>query len=211
MKLIIKRKNKIITILGLLLLISGIFILVYHYSSYKILDNIEEEKIEEFINTDTVVENIEDTSSNNVVTTTSTKEEVPYIAVLEIPAISLKKGLVSQNSKYNNINYGIKIIDKSNMPDVVNGNFVLASHNGSSYVSYFRNLSKLSLNDKIYVYYNGIKYEYYLSKIYDTPKDGNIEVSRDTTKTTITLITCKRGTKDTQTVYIGYLSSEVSY
>lgn len=210
MKSIIKRKNKIITILGLLLLLSGIFILTYHYSTYKKLDNIEEEKIEEFINTDTVIENIEDTSSPTEVATT-TKEEVPYIAVLEIPTISLKRGLVSQTSKYNNINYGIKIIDKSTMPDVVNGNLVLASHNGSSYVSFFRNLNKLSLDDKIYVYYNGIKYEYLLSKIYDTPKDGNIEVSRDTTKTTITLITCKRGTKDTQTVYIGYLNSEVSY
>jgi len=210
MKSKIKRKNKIIIILGLLLLLSGIFILTYQYSSYKKLDTLEEEKIEEFINTDTVIDNTEDTSTLES-TTTTTKEEVPYIAVLEIPAISLKKGLVSQNSKYNNVNYGVQIIDKSTMPNVVNGNLVLASHNGSSYISYFRNLNKLSLNDKIYIYYNGIKYEYILKKIYDTPKDGYIEVERDINKTTITLITCKKGTKDIQTVYIGYLSSEVSY
>ena len=97
------------------------------------------------------------------------------------------------------------------MPDVVNGNLVLASHNGASYISFFRNLDKLNINDKIYVYYGGYKYTYSLSKTYDTPKDGNIEVYRDNSKTTITLITCKKNSKDTQVVYIGYLDSKELY
>lgn len=209
MKSIIKRKNKIFTILGVLLLISGVFILIYHYSSYKKLDDIEEIKIEEFINNETSKENIENDTIIEEKNTTS-KEEVSYIAVLEIPSISLKKGLVNYKSKYNNVNYGIEIIN-NDMPDKVSGNLVLASHNGSSYISFFKNLNKLSINDKIYVYYNGIKYEYVLSKIYDTLKDGTVEVNRDINKTTITLITCKKNTKDTQVVYIGYLSSEVAY
>lgn len=97
------------------------------------------------------------------------------------------------------------------MPDVVNGNLVLASHNGASYISFFKNLYKLNNDDKVYVYYNGYKYEYSISKIYDTNKDGHIEVYRDNQKTTITLITCKKNTKDTQTVYIGYLTNKVTY
>ena len=107
--------------------------------------------------------------------------------------------------------YNIQIIDKSTMPNVVNGNLVLASHNGASYISFFRNLDKLNINDKIYVYYGGYKYIYSLSKTYDTPKDGNIEVYRDNSKTTITLITCKKNSKDTQVVYIGYLDSKELY
>ena len=97
------------------------------------------------------------------------------------------------------------------MPDVVNGNLVLASHNGASYISFFKNLYKLNIDDKVYVYYNGYKYEYSISKIYDTSKDGHIDVYRDNQKTTITLITCKKNTKDTQTVYIGYLTNKVAY
>ena len=76
---------------------------------------------------------------------------------------------------------------------------------------FWNNLTKYFNNDKIYIYYGGYKYEYSLSKIYDTPKDGNVEVHRDNSKTTITLITCKKNTKDTQVVYIGYLDSKELY
>ena len=82
---------------------------------------------------------------------------------------------------------------------------------GKRTVDHFNVINKLNNDDKIYVYYNGYKYEYSISKIYDTSKDGHIEVYRDNQKTTITLITCKKNTKDTQTVYIGYLTNKVAY
>lgn len=205
------KKIDLIKCIGLFLFICGTFMLIYNHSMKIKLNEDNDLKIEEFLENDTNEEieiQEEDTQEE---TTTSNVSSYNYIAVLEIPSINLKRGLVDPSSKYNNVNYNIQIIDKSTMPDVVNGNLVLASHNGASYISFFRNLDKLNINDKIYVYYDGYKYIYSLSKTYDTPKDGNIEVYRDNNKTTITLITCKKNTKDTQVVYIGYLDSKELY
>lgn len=204
------RHNDLIKCIGLFLLVCGVFMFIYNQTMKTRLNEENNLKIEEFLENETneeivVEEDIkEETNTSNV-------SSYDYIAVLEIPSINLKRGLVDPSSKYNNVNYNIQIINKSTMPDVVNGNLVLAGHNGASYVSFFRNLDKLNINDKIYIYYGGYKYEYSLSKIYDTPKDGNVEVHRDNSKTTITLITCKKNTKDTQVVYIGYLDSKELY
>ena len=204
------RHNDLIKCIGLFLLVCGAFMFIYNQTMKTRLNEENNLKIEEFLENETneeivVEEDIkEETNTSNV-------SSYDYIAVLEIPSINLKRGLVDPSSKYNNVNYNIQIINKSTMPDVVNGNLVLAGHNGASYVSFFRSLDKLNINDKIYIYYGGYKYEYSLSKIYDTPKDGNVEVHRDNSKTTITLITCKKNTKDTQVVYIGYLDSKELY
>lgn len=209
-----KENNKVnlIRYIGLFLLVCGAFMLIYNHCMKIRLNEENDLKIEEFLENENTDEEIENTDKNtNTETTTSNVSNYNYIAVLEIPSINLKRGLVDPSSKYNNVNYNIQIINKSTMPDVVNGNLVLASHNGASYISFFKNLYKLNINDKIYIYYGGYKYEYLLSKIYDTQKDGNIEVYRDNSKTTITLITCKKNTKDTQVVYVGYLESKELY
>ena len=205
------KKTDLIKCIGLFLFVCGEFMLIYNYSINSRLNEENDLKIEEFLENDTNEEIEIQEEDIQEETTTSNVSSYNYIAVLEIPSINLKRGLVDPSSKYNNVNYNIQIIDKSTMPDVVNGNLVLASHNGASYISFFRNLDKLNINDKIYVYYGGYKYTYSLSKTYDTPKDGNIEVYRDNSKTTITLITCKKNSKDTQVVYIGYLDSKELY
>lgn len=204
------RTNNIIKFIGLILIAISCFMFIYNYANHKKLDKQEEIKIEDFFK--------EEISTSDEVTTPteSTKEEIKsvnynYIAVLEIPSINLKRGLVDPSSKYNNVNYNIQILNSSTMPNVTNGNLILAGHNGASYISFFKNLHKLNINDKVYLYYNGVKYEYLISKYYDTNKDGNVEIYRDQQKTTITLITCKKNAKDKQVVYIGYLNSEVSY
>lgn len=204
------RHNDLIKCIGLFLLVCGAFMFIYNQTMKTRLNEENNLKIEEFLENETTEEIVVEEDIKEE-TNTSNVSSYDYIAVLEIPSINLKRGLVDPSSKYNNVNYNIQIINKSTMPDVVNGNLVLAGHNGASYVSFFRNLDKLNINDKIYIYYGGYKYEYSLSKIYDTPKDGNVEVHRDNSKTTITLITCKKNTKDTQVVYIGYLDSKELY
>jgi len=203
--------NKIIKVLGICLIISGLFICFYHYFTIKKLETSEEIKIEEFFNEETSISEEDNTSVIEEVQTTPKQKDYDYIAVLEIPTISLKRGLVSPDSYYNKVNYNIQIIEHSTMPDVENGNLILAGHNGSSYVAFFNKLYKLNNGDKVYVYYNGYKYEYTIDNIYDTPKDGHIEIYRNSNKTTITLITCKKNTKDTQTVFIGYLTNKEQY
>ena len=134
-----------------------------------------------------------------------------YIAVLESPDINLKRGLVDYNSKYNDVKYNIQIIEKSNMPDKPNGNFILAGHNGTSSVSFFRNLNKLTTDSLINIYYKGYKYIYKFNNSYEVDKDGEIEIKRDINKNTITLITCKKNSKTKQVVNIGYLVDKVEY
>lgn len=200
--------NNILSYIGIFIIMAGACLFIYDKCRDQQLDQKEEIKIQQFFE--------EETTSTEEETTTSTVETKPsvsynYIAVLEIPKINLKRGLVDPTSKYNNVNYNIQIIESSTMPNIENGNLILASHNGASYVSFFDKLSKLDINDKVYVYYNGIKYEYLISKYYETNKDGMVEIYRNQNKSTITLISCKKNTKDKQLVYIGYLNSEESY
>lgn len=131
-----------------------------------------------------------------------------YIALLEIPKINLKRGL----SYYkNSINYNIEIVDGSSFPDRDGSNLILASHSGNSKVSFFKNLYKLVLGDKVYIYYNDFKYEFVIDDIYDVKKDGTVEIERYKDKKTITLITCKNGSDDLQEVYVGYLTDYYHY
>lgn len=198
--------------IGLFVLMCGLFMFIYHYCTIKNLEDESNLKVEEFFIEETPIKEV-DQNKDEVIEkpTTSQKSSYDYIAVLEIPSISLKRGLVNPDSYYNNVNYNIQIIEHSTMPDVVNGNLILAGHNGSSYISFFKNLYKVKENEKVYVYYQGYKYEYVINKIYDTPKDGYIEIYRDHDKSAITLITCKKNTKDTQTVYVGYLTNKEQY
>lgn len=205
-----KNKNQLFFIIGLFFIACGIFAFIYYHFKYESISKSEEIKIEEFFIEEQIIE-------NQTPTTPVEEEEISkkvsynYIAILEIPTINLKRGLVDPSSYYNNVDYNIQIINSSTFPDVENGNFILASHNGASYVSFFKNLYKLNINEKVYVFYNGFKYEYIIENIYDTPKDGYVEIYRNYDKTTITLITCKKNTKDKQVVYIGYLNNKTPY
>lgn len=205
-------RKLIISFIGLILCISGLLLVFNHYHKIKIYNSYSDNKIAEFFDNDILeVENdnlvIQGIKENN----NFDKRDEDYIAILEIPAISLKRGLLSPNSYYNKVNYNIQIINNSIMPDIINGNLVLAGHNGARYVSFFKDLYKLNINDKVYIYYHGYKYEYSINNIYDTSKDGDVEIYRDSNKTTLTLITCKRNTKDIQTVYIGYQTNKELY
>lgn len=126
-----------------------------------------------------------------------------YLAKLEIPKISLKRYLYAKDSYQNNVDKNVFVLNDSDMPDKVNGNFILAAHNGNTSVGHFKHLNQLTLNDEVIVYYNNSKYVYKVAKIYDVLKTGTVSIKRDKSLTTITLITCLGS--DRQLVVIGYL------
>ena len=125
-----------------------------------------------------------------------------YVGYLSIPKLNLKKGFTEINNKYNNVNRNIEVIKPSNYPDVNKGNFIIAGHSGSSSVSFFKDLYKLVLDDEVYITYNGNEYKYKIKKIYTDLKDGDVAIRRNQNATTLTLITCTKGDKATQTIYI---------
>lgn len=134
-----------------------------------------------------------------------------YIGVLEIPKINIKRGFLNINDKGNNVNKNLQVIKGSDMPDVKNGNLIIAAHSGNSYISYFKNLHKLSNDDVAYVYFNNIKYTYKVAGKYDAEKNGKVTIHRDNKKNTLTLITCSQTDKTKQIVYILELESEENY
>lgn len=206
-----RKENKWLILLGIILIIVSIFIIsldIYKSTKKEIQ---EVELVEEFFEEVEEVKNDEEVSIIEEEKVETSSPTYNYIAILEIPSINLKRGLVDYNSKYNNVKYNIQIIEHSQMPNVENSNLILAGHNGSSSVSFFKDLYKLKDDSLIYLYYDGYKYIYKLNNYYDTDKDGKVEIVRNRYKNTITLITCKRNTKDKQTVFIGYLVDKVEY
>lgn len=184
------KESKSHVIFGSLLIIFGIgvFIFPYIYNQYQ--EKQEELKIEQFFYKETSKEEnivIEEEKTN-------LDQENNYIGILEIPIISLQKGFYGINDINNNVNRNIEIIENSDMPDVVNGTFILAGHSGSGTYSHFKNLYKLSLNDDLYIYYSKNKYSYKVVNIYDVEKTGKVKIKRDANKTYLVLITCRHNT-----------------
>ena len=189
-----KEKNKSwLIITGSLILLSGIGLIAYDIYSNKELDKIEDNALVEFY--DTEVEDIE-----VIIEEPEEKKEVKeqtkieYIAVLKIPKINLERGLVNPSSYLNNVNYNVQIINGSDMPDVNNGNLILAGHSGNARISYFRNLNKLDLNDTATIIYKNKTYNYKVVDKYEIEKTGEAEIIRDKNKNILTLITCKHNT-----------------
>lgn len=196
-------KNAKIT-LSILLLFLGIVCLTFTYFQ-TIKQNLFNEKnlrYFEEIDISEAVDEVNEETNTEEVTTTKPIINYNYIGYLDIPKINLKRGFVSLNSKYNSVSYNVMLIKGSSMPDVKNGNLILAAHRGNSSVSFFDKLYKLEIGDEANITYNNKVYKYKLVNTYLEEKDGSIAIYRDETKNTLTLITCTRGDKKTQTVFI---------
>lgn len=213
-----KRKNKnkilsrLLSVVGFLLIFLGfgfICFKIYHNYSIKQLEN---NSIQEFFN-------IQEDSFDNTNNETENKQEIPstpkssynYIAVLEIPKINLKRGLLSIDDKNNNINKNVAILKKSDMPDVENGLLVLASHSGSANISYFRHLNKLEISDQVYIYYKNIKYIYEVTSNERQDKTGNITISKKEDETNLILTTCDPVNKNKQVIITTKLIDKMPY
>lgn len=177
-----RRENKWLLLFGILLILFSIFIISFDIYKNTKKEIQEVELVEDFFQEEPNVleEPIEEeevsTQENKVETSSPTYN---YVAILEIPSIGLKRGIVDFNSKYNNVKYNIQIIEHSEFPIVENSNLILAGHNGSSNVSFFKNLYKVKEDSLIYLYYDGYKYIYKLNHSYDTAKDGKVEIKRN--------------------------------
>lgn len=174
---------------------------IYDRNTLGKLDNVTEED-ESPSSSDDNKENNSNSGGTSKPSNNNSSGRNSYIGTLEIPKIKVKKGFVDPSSKYNDIDYNVTIIETSVFPDVEKGAFILAAHSGSGPLAYFKDLYKLNVGDKAYVSYKGIKYTYKIVKIYKQKKQGYVTIYRDPDKTTLALITCTKGDKKSQTVYI---------
>lgn len=202
-------KNILLIILGLLIIFVSSVALVYNYYSNKNMEKIEDKSIEVFFE-EQITDDKESQEETPKEEEKKTEVVIDYKAILEIPKINLKRGIVDKNSSYNNVNKNIYIVKETTFPDEQKeSHIILAAHSGNSYVSFFRNLNKLSFDDKVYFYYANKKYIYNIVKRYEIEKSGKLNF-RLTDGSDMTLITCISGTNK-QVVYVAKLISEENY
>lgn len=145
----------------------------------------EEVLVEQYVNSFKTVEPYELKNKKKI-----KKIKSKYAAILEIPSISLKKGIVNPHSIHNNVNENIEIIKPYHMPNESNRTIVLASHSGTSKVAFFNNLKLINLNDNVYIYYNNKKYQYKVIDKYKIKKIGYFNIKNYKKKTLLALVTC---------------------
>ena len=206
-----KQKNNqfysITIIIGVSLLTLGFIFYGYNYYQKKTNDKIEEKSIEKFFEIEEETSIVEESEEENPIIK---KDDEIYIGVLEIPKINLKKGLVDKTSPKNNVNKNIYLLKETILPDEqAISHILLAAHSGNSYVSFFKNLRKLEITDKVYFYYKGMKYIYEIFDKYEIEKTGVAKLNQ-TNMSDITLITCISGTNK-QIIYIAKLIDEEKY
>lgn len=199
-------------IVGFLILTIGILIF-FSTPLMKLKEEVFEEMrlaiFKKNINEDNTTINNINTENLNVTKEESVEKETEdkkanyeYIGELAIPDIRLRRGFVSKESKYNNIEYNITVAKEADYPDVPMGNFILMAHSGNAYISFFDKLYRLQIGATASVSYNAITYNYQLTNIYNQSKTGTVAIYRDRTKRTLTLITCTHNDDYNQTIYI---------
>ena len=192
----------VITIGGFFILynfISDKKLFAYDYMNEQIYDNRENEIYD--VNTTEVNTDEEETNTKNY------QDIESYIGYLEIPKIKFRRGFYNTDSKLNTVEANIEIIKGSEMPDVTNGNLIIAGHSGTGWKAFFKNLYKLEVGDEAIVTYAGINYKYKITNIYKQNNTGTVSIKRNYDKTTLTLITCTKDDSSTQTIYIAELDS----
>ena len=112
------------------------------------------------------------------------------IAILEIPSIKLKQGVVEGVSD-DVLKYYLGHYDGTANPGE-KGNFVVAGHRVSDYTDAFINLYKVKKNDEIIVKTEDKKYTYIVDDNFIVEPE-QVEVLEQTENESITLITCTVG------------------
>lgn len=121
------------------------------------------------------------------------------IGNLIIEKINLNKPLYPINDKKNNIEENVTILPGSISPEKENSIIFLAAHSGPAPNSYFNDLDQLKEQDKIILNINNINYTYKVTSIWETTKDGTIEVFKEQSNQLI-LTTCSKKNKNKQLV-----------
>ena len=200
--------------LGFILILTSILIISIYYIFHSFELRYETKQIDNYINntskSDTNRDILDNKTTNSKKSSDKKHKKLDYTAILEIPNIKLKQGVVDAIKNYNSIKYAISVDKNSNYPDKP-GNFILYAHSGNSSIAYFKNLYKVNINDKIYVYYNGIKYEYNIVNKYNIEKNGKAKILNSKNNHYITLITCNQEMKGYQIVLLGNLISKTTY
>ena len=139
-------------------------------------------------------EKIEKTEISNDIGTEEKK-----IGQIIIEKINLNKELYEITSKKNNIEENVTILPGSIEPSENDSIMFIAAHSGTGNIAFFKDLDKIQLGDIIHLEYKGKKYIYSVNNIWESNKDGDIEVTKSKNKQLI-LTTCSPKHKNKQLI-----------
>lgn len=197
--------------LGKILVIIGLLVIAFYYTYNKSIESKDNDDMNNYIEETSITEEMESQINEETkVSDIQSDSNIVYTAVLEIPKINLKRGVVDSTRNFKSINYAISVDNNSNYPNE-KGNFILYSHSGNSSIAFFHKLNKVEIDDDIYVYYNGTKYHYVVYEKYDIEKTGKAKIISKKDNNYITLITCNQSKKGYQIVVLGKLIDTVNY
>lgn len=197
--------------IGIFLIIIGLF----SFALLKIFDFQKEKEAEKQINEYIEITSIEEDQEEPIVEDEpikkeDTKNSLNYVAILEIPVINLKTGMVEATDNFKSINYAVSIDKSSQYPDI-EGNMIIYSHSGNSRIAFFKHLNQVKIGDSVYVYFRGIRYEYKIFTSYEIEKVGKLNVTYPKDKRHITLVTCNPNKKGFQIVLVGEQINQEKY
>lgn len=177
-----RRKRVNLNKIGFFLILCSILFFSYKLITIKLAKKEETKLIESYFN-------YYDGSPNYNKNDSKSENNIQYLAVLEIPKIKLKKGLVFATKDFKSINYEVSIDINSNFPDE-SGNFILYAHAGNSKISYFKDINKLDINDEAIIYYEGKEYIYEVVQKYEITKTGTLNLDKSYSDNNLILLTC---------------------
>lgn len=197
--------------IGISLIIIGLFI----FGFLKIFDFQKETEVEKQVNEYIEITGMEENQKEEIINSETIKKEAKmsslnYVAILEIPVINLKTGMIEATNNFESINYAVSI-DKSSQYPNTKGNMIIYSHSGNSRIAFFKHLNRVKIGDYVYVYFYGIKYEYKIFRSYEIEKVGKLSVTYPKEKQYITLVTCNPNKKGFQIVLVGEQTSKEIY
>ena len=173
--------------ISMMIAIFSLALVISYHIYYHFIDNVNISKVDNYI----IKEETKELSTNKV-EKINIKEKDAILGVLEIPKINLKKAFYDIESSENDVNKNIEILKGSKMPDIAQSALFIAAHSGDSYLSYFKNLDLLQLNDNVIIHYQNSKYYYSISDIYEINKDGKINVNKNIHENILVLTTCSK-------------------
>ncbi len=185
-----KRKVNLNKRIGFLLILLGIWFIAYDFSLNYFEKKIEDEYIESYMKNYS-----NEGNSVNIVNSKGNKNNFKskYVAILDIPKINLKKGLVMATKDFKSINHAVSIDKNSKFPNK-EGNFILYAHAGNSKISYFKNLDKLEVGNEVRIYYLDKTYSYKVNKKYQIDKTGFLTLNETSSDHNLILVTCVHNT-----------------
>ena len=102
-------------------------------------------------------------------------------------------------SKKNNVNENVTILENSITPDKEDSIMFIAAHSGTGKLAFFKDLDKLKEGDSITLIYKDQNYDYIVKDYWEENKNGYINVVKEDKKQLI-LTTCSPTKEDKQLI-----------